>query len=53
MATAATPAAPAGPDWGTLAAIALVAGTLTTLRHEGVGHGGAGFRGGTIWWFPV
>ncbi|HVA64701.1 MAG TPA: hypothetical protein VNF74_13325 [Terriglobales bacterium] len=41
MATAATPAAPAGPDWGTLAAIALVAGALTTLLHEGVGHGGA------------
>lgn len=41
MASAAPLAAPSVPDWATLAAIAVVAGAMTTLLHEGVGHGGA------------
>lgn len=40
-AAAITPHAARFPDWLTLAAITVVAGALTTLIHEGLGHGGA------------
>ncbi|MGH9480849.1 MAG: hypothetical protein ACRD1L_02050, partial [Terriglobales bacterium] len=39
--SAAAPPYASHPDWITLSAITIVAGALTTLIHEGLGHGGA------------